>query len=100
MPKDKKKKSEKEIKFFERTWVQAVGAITSIVFLIGVGYSVGIFKGEIDCKVERLEIDELYQAKIEEHKGKCNAIKIGDLDSGINDIDEIIDLLKKVKDEK
>jgi hypothetical protein len=100
MPKDKKKDSKKGGKFFEKFWVKAVGVITSITFLIGIGFSVGVFKGEIDCKIVRLEIDELYQTKIEKHKGNCNAIKIGDLDNGINDIDEIIDLLKKVKNEK
>lgn len=100
MSKSKNKNSEKEQKFFEKFWVKAVGVITSISVLIGIGFSVGIFKGEIDCKIERLEIIETYQSKIEEHKETCNAIQIGDFDNGIKDINEIIDILKKASDEK
>tara|TARA_R100000935_G_scaffold57354_2_gene91118 strand:+ start:26 stop:322 length:297 start_codon:yes stop_codon:yes gene_type:complete len=97
MPKDKKRKPKESKKFLEKFWVKATGLVITISALIGIGVSVGIFKGEIDCKIERLEVIETYQAKIQEHKQKCNAIKVGDLDNGINDMNEIIELINKTK---
>lgn len=100
MSKKEKKNSAKKPKFFEKLWVKATGLVVTISALIGIGVQIGIFKGDLDCKIERLEIIEEYQAKIESHKETCKAIKIGNLEDGVNDMNEIIDFLKKAKDEK
>lgn len=100
MSKKEKKNSSIKTKFLEKSWVKATGLILTISALIGIGVQIGLFKGELDCKIERLEIIEEYQAKIESHKETCKSIKIGNLEDGVNDMNEIIDFLKKAKNEK
>jgi Tfp pilus assembly protein PilO len=96
MPKKKKNKTE----FFQKFWVKATGVIISITGLIGIGVQVGAFKGEIDCKVERMQIIEKYQEKLAQHDKLCEQVNIEKIESEINDINEVIKYLKKGKDEK
>tara|TARA_R110002074_G_scaffold347035_1_gene517381 strand:+ start:332 stop:622 length:291 start_codon:yes stop_codon:yes gene_type:complete len=96
MPKKKKDKN----KFFQKFWVKATGVIVSIAGLIGIGVQVGTFKGEIDCKVERMQIIEEYQEKLAEHNELYKKINIEKIESEIDDINEVIKYLKGNKNEK
>jgi hypothetical protein len=90
---NRKKQPPKSV--FNQTWIKITGVITSISALIGLGYVVGTFKGEIDCKTERIELIEVYQEKLSEQKESCNEGKIEKVESQISEINTFIDNLKR-----
>ena len=94
------KKKKKDKGFFQNFWVKASGVIISIAGLIGIGVQVGMFKGEIDCKVERMQIIEEYQEKLAGHDELCKKTNIDKIESEINDIHEVIEYLKGESNEK
>jgi hypothetical protein len=94
------KKKKKDNGFFQKFWVKASGVFITIAGLIGIGIQVGIFKGEIDCKVERMQIIEEYQEKLAGHDELCKQTNIDKIESEINNIHEIIEYLKGQNDEK
>lgn len=94
------KKKKKDTSFFQNFWVKASGVIISIAGLIGIGVQVGVFKGEIDCKVERMQIIEEYQEKLAKNDELCKKYNISKIESEINDIHEVIEFLKGQNDEK
>lgn len=90
---NRKKQPPKSV--FNQNWIKITGVITSISALIALGYAIGVFKGEIDCKTERIELIEDYQEKLSEQKEKCNEDKIEKVESQISEINTFIYHLKK-----
>ncbi|MEP1488606.1 MAG: hypothetical protein ABJK28_09280 [Algibacter sp.] len=80
--------------FFQNNWVKFTGLVLTVGTLIGFGVAIGIFKGEIDCKVERMEIIEEYQEKLSGHDELCKQTNIDKIESDISDIQEIVNLLQ------
>lgn len=57
---------------FEKTWVKVTGAITTAAGVFVLGYNVGCFKSDLNFKIEKLELkqeyDEKVQAEIDKYK--------------------------------
>jgi hypothetical protein len=79
--------------WFERPWVKLIGALTGIFLLFGTGFTVGIYKNEIDCNLEQMKIRQEFNEKLLNHMTSCQNEKL-------NKYETIIDNLKNSPNEK
>ena len=92
-------KKQKE-SFFSKIWVKITGVVLSIAALITIGANIGSYKGELDCKIEKIEIITDYQEKLQSQNELCNSIKMSKIQTDVDDLQEFVELLKSKTYEK
>lgn len=80
---------------FENPWAKLISALTGIVFVFGLGYGIGQFKKEIDFKVEKLELLQTYQEKLQKEINDCKEAKYLEQKKSIEDLKTIVKELQK-----
>ena len=84
--------------FLENPWAKLISALTGIGFIFGLGYTIGQFKKEIDFKVEKLELLQSYQEKLQKEINDCKEVKYLEQKKSIEDLKTIVkELQKKMK---
>ncbi len=87
-------------KFFNKLWVKVVSVLISICTLIGIGYKIGIFRGEVDCKIDKMKVVQEYQAKLQHQKEQYTNSTILQLRKEVSDVKRTIEFLEKKSDEE
>jgi hypothetical protein len=81
-------------------WTKITGAIIGASALVGIGYKLGMFQQDIDCKLEQIKMQQEFNEKISSISNSCLNEKLDKYESTVKTIEEAIEQLKNRKDEK
>lgn len=86
--------------WFERPWFKLIGALTGVCFLFGTGFTVGIYKNEINCNLEQMKIRQEFNEKLLNHMTSCQNEKLNKYETTVDDLKAIVENLKNSPNEK
>lgn len=92
--------AKKKENFFESQWVRWSGILIAISGLIGIGYTSGSYKADLDCKVEQMKIIQDYNEKLNSEEYLCKTATIVGLKNEIGELKEATRIFKKSKKSK
>lgn len=84
--------------WLEKPWVKLIGAVSGACLLIGIGFSIGVYKMEIECNLEQMEIRQEFNEKLVNEIHACQNERLNKYESTVNDLKEVIEHIKDKPD--
>jgi hypothetical protein len=85
---------------FKNPFAKVVAAFTAVASIFGIGYGVGIYKQSFDSKIEKMEMKQDCNEKVQTAIENCRETKLTEYSKSVDDIRAIVNELKKKADEK
>lgn len=83
-----------------KPWTKITATIFGVATLIGIGYGAGIFKQDLNCSLEKLQMQQDFNDKISSISNSCLNEKLEKYERTVNTVMETVEQLKNSKDEK
>ncbi|MBI5371845.1 MAG: hypothetical protein HZA79_07445 [Sphingobacteriales bacterium] len=86
--------------FWENPWSKLIASIAGISTIFGVGFAIGIFKESFDSKMEKLEIKQECNEKLQVERNNCRETLMSQYRNSITDLENVVKELKNNNYEK
>lgn len=92
--------NEKFNEILKKSWSNITGILAVIFMIFGGGYSTGIYKCEIDCKLDKIVLLLEYQEKLKQQVKEQKENEVQNIKIKNETFDEFINFIKNKENEK
>lgn len=96
----KKSNSRSNSEWYTKPWTKITASIIVIASIFGFGFAAGSFKESIDWKVEKMQLVQEYNEKIQKQIDDCRNAKIEEYKKSAEELKRLIEELKMRMNEK
>jgi hypothetical protein len=86
--------------WLDKPWTKLTASIFVIVTLFGIGYQIGAFKEKIDCNLDKINLNQEYNGKLQQQIDDCKKSKTEEYQLSTEDIKRVANELTKRNNEK
>jgi hypothetical protein len=88
------------IDFFNSPVKKVFAILTGFLFVAGLGYTVAIIQKNIEFKLDKIELAQECNERIQEKANACKAAEQENVNKKVEDIESVVKDLKKKMDEE
>lgn len=83
--------------FFKNPWTKITGTIIAIAAIFGFGYKIGQFKEQLDWQIQKLELEQKCDERLQIEINNCRETKLTEYGKSVEDIKNLVKELKGKK---
>lgn len=96
----KKNNNKPKGEWYKKPWTKLIASILGISSIFGIGLAVGSYKENLDWKIEKIQLVQEYNEKLQKQMDDCMEGKLKEYQRSAQELERLANELKKRINEK